>query len=279
MLQIDIDIPRPKMTLAMLAIAAWWVFGGLPATSGGLGGRGQVEAEVVREAEEDIRDIRVEREVLSRRADILRHQLSLLERDAAETSDPELVAELLAARRDLAALMKDDREAERQLLASLHELWEAQGYAMRVSHAARGEAPVSLDWPVDPELGISAHFHDDGYKKRFGFDHGAIDIPVEQGSVVYAAADGIVAKVSDNGMGFSSLSVDHGGGIATLYGHVSEFLVKEGERVRAGQPIVLSGGQPGTRGAGRVTTGPHLHFEVFVDGKKVDPLRYLPEEY
>jgi murein DD-endopeptidase MepM/ murein hydrolase activator NlpD len=94
---------------------------------------------------------------------------------------------------------------------------------------------------------------------------------------VAAAADGVIAKVSDNGMGFSSLVIRHEGGFATLYGHVSGFLVQEGQHVRAGDPVALSGGQPGTKGAGKMTTGSHLHFEVTKSGIHVDPLTYLPE--
>jgi murein DD-endopeptidase MepM/ murein hydrolase activator NlpD len=74
------------------------------------------------------------------------------------------------------------------------------------------------------------------------------------------------------------VTIRHDNGLATLYGHVSGFLVQEGQRVRAGDPIALSGGTPGTKGAGRLTTGAHLHFEVYLDGKKVDPLEYLVKD-
>lgn len=278
MVQIEIHVPYPRTTLALLALAGWWVVGGF---AGGVpedaeGGKGQVDAAVIHQAEEEIRDLRVEREVLARRGDILRHQLSLLIAESKQTDDPAVLAQLDEARRALVALLKDDKEAEQELLASLRALWDAQGYAMRISagsHDASG--PSRLEWPVEPLLGISAHFHDDGYKKRFGFDHNAIDIPTPQGTIVFAPADGVVVKVSDNGMGFSSLSVDHGGGVVTLYGHVSEFLVGEGDRVYAGDPIARSGGTPGTKGAGHLTTGAHLHFEVFVDGRKQDPMKYM----
>ena len=83
-------------------------------------------------------------------------------------------------------------------------------------------------------------------------------------------------SVNDHGLGFNSIVLKHDGGFATLYGHVSKFLVKEGDVIRSGDPIALSGGEPGTPGAGHLTTGPHLHFQLLKNGQPVDPLDYLP---
>ena len=131
-------------------------------------------------------------------------------------------------------------------------------------------------WPVPPDEGLSATFHDLEYRKRFHMEHLAIDIPTPQGSTVVAAADGVVLAVSDQGMGFNSLTIKHRGGTVTLYGHVTKFLVREGDQVMAGDPIALSGGLPGTEGAGWLTTGPPLHFQALVDGQPVDPMQFLP---
>jgi murein DD-endopeptidase MepM/ murein hydrolase activator NlpD len=135
---------------------------------------------------------------------------------------------------------------------------------------------IALRWPVSPSRGISAYFRDPSYKAYFGFAHNAIDIRTPQGSVVRAPADGIVYKVRDNGYGYSYLILAHKGGFMTVYGHVSEFKVEEGEKVFSGQIVALSGGTPGSKGAGLMTTGAHLHFEVMKGGKYVDPLDYLP---
>lgn len=135
-----------------------------------------------------------------------------------------------------------------------------------------GFTPV---WPVMPSRGISAYFHDASYARAFGFAHNAVDIRVNQETPVKAPADGIVYKAKDNGFGYSYIQLAHDGGYVTTYGHISKILVDEGQEVHQGDIIGLSGGMPGTKGAGVYTTGPHLHFEIIKDGLYVDPLEYL----
>ncbi len=141
----------------------------------------------------------------------------------------------------------------------------------------KGKTPLA--WAVSPALGLSAHFRDEAYKKALGVAHNAIDIRISQGSKVKSAADGVVTKVVDNGFAYSYIIIAHPDNILTLYGHMSEIFVNEGEIVRQGQTIGLSGGIPGTKGAGWLTTGAHLHFEVFKNFQHVDPLEYLPLEF
>ena len=81
--------------------------------------------------------------------------------------------------------------------------------------------------------------------------------------------------VVDHGMGYNYLILKHPG-YATLYGHVLSFGVGEGQEVKEGQVIGQSGGRKGTPGAGEISTGPHLHFEIMVGGEHVDPLAHLP---
>ncbi len=133
-------------------------------------------------------------------------------------------------------------------------------------------------WPSDPDRGISAYFRDASYAASFGMGHNAVDIPAYQGSAVRSAADGVVYTVAENGYGYSYIIIAHAGGFMTVYGHISSMLVEEGDLLAAGAIIGLSGGMPGTYGAGYMTTGPHLHFEMLLNGSYVDPLYNLPLE-
>jgi murein DD-endopeptidase MepM/ murein hydrolase activator NlpD len=107
--------------------------------------------------------------------------------------------------------------------------------------------------------------------------HYGIDIVVGENTPVRSAAEGVVFLVRDGGdTGYTYVLIGHRGGMATLYGHLRLVNVATGQDVSAGQVIGLSGGKPGTPGAGPLTTAPHLHFEVIQNGSNVDPRTVLP---
>lgn len=101
--------------------------------------------------------------------------------------------------------------------------------------------------------------------------HAGIDIPGKIGTPIYATADGIVARAERAGGYGNLVSVNHGKGIETRYGHLSRILVAENTRVVRGQMIGLMGS------TGR-STGSHLHYEVRIEGRAVNPMPYMQSE-
>jgi murein DD-endopeptidase MepM/ murein hydrolase activator NlpD len=101
--------------------------------------------------------------------------------------------------------------------------------------------------------------------------HEGIDVTAPMGSPIEAPAAGVVTEAGwESGYG-NTVTIDHGYGLVTKYAHASKLLVKAGQHVSRGQRIALVGNTG-------LATGPHLHYEVHVNGRPVDPLRFvLPE--
>lgn len=103
----------------------------------------------------------------------------------------------------------------------------------------------------------------------FGWRHTGVDIACPAGTPILAADDGVVTRVQYIETGYGhNVMIDHGDGVVTLYGHMTTIYVKNGETVKRGQEIGLEGS------TGR-STGPHLHFEVRINGKIYNPLNYI----
>jgi murein DD-endopeptidase MepM/ murein hydrolase activator NlpD len=173
----------------------------------------------------------------------------------------------------LLALAKQQQQQAESDIVNLEKAMRAK--LSKISGQALEFNDAGFIWPVTKNV-VVATFHDPDYPFRYIFEHPAIDIRAAQGSTLRAAASGYVAIAKDAGKGYSYIMIVHGNGLATVYGHVSKIYVKTDEYVVQGQAIGLSGGMPGTNGAGGLTTGPHLHFEVRLNGVPVNPLEYLP---
>ena len=106
------------------------------------------------------------------------------------------------------------------------------------------------------------------FAPRWGNTHSGMDIAGEIGDPVYSALDGKVKECRYDGNYGNKILLQHEDGIETIYGHLSKFEVKVGDEIKKGQLI----GRVGSTGR---STGPHLHFEVRVNGSPVDPKKYL----
>ncbi|OGY79011.1 MAG: hypothetical protein A3B74_03950 [Candidatus Kerfeldbacteria bacterium RIFCSPHIGHO2_02_FULL_42_14] len=142
--------------------------------------------------------------------------------------------------------------------------------------------PLALSWPIAGRE-ITCGFDCADYPFRRYFKHSGMDIATPQGTKVSAAASGYVAIAKDGGAtGYTYIMLVHGDGYATVYGHLSAIessvyeKLETGRLVRKGEIIGRSGGTPGTPGAGRFSTGPHLHFELRENGIPINPVPFLP---
>jgi murein DD-endopeptidase MepM/ murein hydrolase activator NlpD len=130
-------------------------------------------------------------------------------------------------------------------------------------------APVATSgqfWPVEGI--ITGHFGKwRGARHHRGHVHVGVDIAAPFGTTVVAPLDGTVAFVGHkNGYGLT-LVIDHGDGVSTLYAHASDILVSEGDVIKKGQAVSKIG-------VSGHSTGPHLHYEVRMEGKPVNPLAW-----
>jgi len=138
----------------------------------------------------------------------------------------------------------------------------------RAAAAAAAKAEAERPKYVRPSNGTITS----GFGARWGTTHYGLDFAAPIGTPIYAAADGVVIEAGPaSGFGLW-VRIQHDDGTITVYGHMQDFSVREGERVKAGEQIARTG----NRGQ---STGPHLHFEVWEAGdqRKINPRPWLIE--
>lgn len=149
---------------------------------------------------------------------------------------------------------------QRLFIPGAERLLEVEVYRPEGRPAAERADDLRLQWPVTGT--ITSRF---GGRRR----HTGLDIAAPRNTPVLAAADGEVTYSGNGLRGYGNLVViDHGQGVVTLYAHNRRNLVRKGDRVRRGERIA----RVGSTGH---STGPHVHFEVQIDGRRVDPQQYL----
>ena len=189
----------------------------------------------------------------------------------AEQEKSELEANKSEVEKKKAAIAADAKENQKMLnkleadAAALTSTIKSQGSSSTTSKYTGGQ----MAWPAPSYTRISSYFAGridpiTGKKST----HGGLDLASPYGTAIVAANPGKVIIAGYHYSYGNYVVIDHGGGVSTLYGHSSKLLVSKGQTVSRGQRIANIGS------TGR-STGPHLHFEVRINGKRVDPLPYI----
>jgi murein DD-endopeptidase MepM/ murein hydrolase activator NlpD len=121
--------------------------------------------------------------------------------------------------------------------------------------------------PLEGKMNSEFGYRKDPFNSRIGF-HSGVDIEAKYGDPVVATADGVVQKTGWQGSYGKIVVIQHDDGFETIYGHLSNISVEEGQIVKVGEEI----GKAGSTGR---STGTHLHYEVIKDGKRVNPSNFL----
>lgn len=220
-----------------------------------------------------IQDIRVRQEQIQAKMNELSLQKQELEKLAAEATKAQQAIEMKRAEQqavmDSAKAQRDAAEQmEQDLIASSERIRQQiqarQGGGMEPQVIGSGILGYPCSGPITSPFGYRIH-------PIFGTTiyHSGIDIGVDEGTPVHAADSGVVIYSGSGLTGYGNVVIiDHGNGLSTLYAHNSALLVSEGESVSKGQVVAYSG-------MTGYATGPHVHFEVRVNGSPTDPMGYL----
>ncbi len=237
-------------------------------------------------------DQRVIKDLQNVRAQLAQDQADLEEqKKALSETQKELETQIAEANKlvnDLTATQAEyeaaaaEKEAASAEFTSKIEAWEAEQSKNPpqtpdgpVDTSSRDAILGGIIWPSNSTRYITSLFgwrvHPIWGTSRF---HSGLDIAVPYGTNVLAAQEGdvILADSGWNGGYGQCVIISHGHGVSTLYGHMSGIAVSEGQHVSRGQTI-------GYCGSSGNSTGPHIHFEVRLDGSVVDPLPYLDDNY
>lgn len=212
-------------------------------------------------------------EIDAKKKEIETLQAELSESKATmEEQKSSLEADKASVEKKKSEIAADSAETQREL-----DKLEADAQALTSSIRNAGSSSSSskynggiMAWPVPSchtvSSGYGGRIHPTTGKYKF---HGGLDIPGSYGSAIVAANSGKVIWAGNRGDSYGNyVIIDHGGGVSTLYGHSSKVLVSTGQRVSRGQRIANVGS------TGR-STGPHCHFEVRINGSRVNPNPYV----
>jgi murein DD-endopeptidase MepM/ murein hydrolase activator NlpD len=156
-----------------------------------------------------------------------------------------MLKDLLGVLKDQLSTVRKGVEGQQALAAAAPSLWPLSSGWLTSNYGSRKD-------PITGE----------------GDFHAGLDISADRGTAVHATADGTVQLASYNGNYGNCIEVAHGYGIATRFGHLSGYAVRAGQKIKRGDVI----GYVGSTGR---TTGPHLHYEILLNGQPINPLKFL----
>lgn len=223
------------------------------------------DVELMREVR-DLRDAIAERQA---DLDEQRQELAALRLEAREKrATVAALADEVAGYKNMVEQDLSLLEEQEAALLEIADQWDAKiaEWQRMLNRERKGD--LAFIWPVTGTITSYFGMRPDPFTGVWR-NHSGMDIAASTGTPIKAAEDGIVLHSGwIDGYGYTII-LDHGGGISTLYAHASKLVAQAGQSVRRGETVALVGSTG-------YSTGPHLHFEVRLNGTRVEPLDYLP---
>lgn len=221
-----------------------------------------------------IDDLRQTREQLDTSRQELVKQKETLDATQTEleeqiTAAAQLVAEYASTQEGLEAMQAEEEKLFKETEQMLKDWYAQNGGTGDIDATSTQEVLKGLIWPSNARYITDKFGWRDAPTAGASTYHEGVDIGAPYYSDVYAAQSGTVIQAGWNGGYGYSVIIAHDFGVATLYGHMNDYYVSVGQTVSRGQVI----GECGSTG---ISTGPHIHYEVRINGEKIDPLPYLP---
>ena len=169
---------------------------------------------------------------------------------------------------DVSKVTSDSAGEADEQFTELFARWEAPNQASLITAGPQVAIPSRMpleDAKLTSDYGMRTH---PVLRRHMG--HKGVDLAAPTGTPIYATADGLVSKAERFSSYGKFVSIEHGARIQTRYAHMSRIAVSDGARVKKGDLI----GYVGSTGR---STGPHLHYEVRIDGEAVNPVPYMVE--
>ena len=180
----------------------------------------------------------------------------------------ELLTELNANHRELNAMIDEMEDMEAQLSQEIAKAEKEYNEQKKKEDEANKLSPGGWYRPCSWTVLTSAfgwRIHPITGKESF---HNGVDLANVQGTPIYATKSGTVTTATYNGVYGYYVTINHGGGYSSLYGHMTHYVVSNGQKVEQGQLI-------GYMGSTGWSTGPHLHFTIYYNGNAVNPMNYI----